>query len=57
MVASASEAAAEVLAAYIAKVGMPPIGADPERPEAEIVRLADTLDGAAPVTDWTQRSL
>jgi hypothetical protein len=36
---------------------MPPIGADPERPEAEIVRLADTLDGAAPVTDWTQRSL
>ena len=41
---------AQALPAYTAKAGMLPVGADPERPEAEIFHIAYTLDGADPAT-------
>jgi carboxypeptidase C (cathepsin A) len=43
-------AAAEGLPPYTATAGMLNIGADPERPEAEIFHVAYTLDGADPAT-------
>jgi len=41
---------AQGLPAYTAKAGMLNIGADPERPEAEIFHVAYTLEGASPTT-------
>jgi carboxypeptidase C (cathepsin A) len=41
---------AQGLPAYTAKAGMLNIGADPERPEAEIFHVAYTLEGANPTT-------
>jgi carboxypeptidase C (cathepsin A) len=41
---------AQDLPAFTAKAGMMNIGADPERPEAEIFHVAYTLDGADPAT-------
>ncbi len=43
-------AMAQELPPYTAKAGMLNIGADPERPEAEIFHIAYTLDGADPAT-------
>ena len=43
-------AQAQDLPAYTAKAGMLNIGADPERPEAEIFHIAYTLQGADPAT-------
>jgi carboxypeptidase C (cathepsin A) len=43
-------ALAEALPPYTAKAGMLNIGADPERPEAEIFHVAYTLYGADPAT-------
>jgi len=41
---------AQDLPAYTARAGMLNIGADPERPQAEIFHVAYTLDGADPAT-------
>jgi carboxypeptidase C (cathepsin A) len=41
---------AQDLPAYTAKAGMLNVGADPERPGAEIFHIAYTLDGADPAT-------
>ncbi len=43
-------ALAKDLPAYTAKAGMLPIGADPERPEAELFYVAYTVNGAEPST-------
>jgi carboxypeptidase C (cathepsin A) len=43
-------AAAQELPPYTASAGMLNIGADPERPEAEIFHVAYTMDGADPAT-------
>ena len=43
-------AVAEGLPPYTAKAGMLNIGADPERPEAEIFHVSYTMDGADPAT-------
>jgi carboxypeptidase C (cathepsin A) len=43
-------ALAQELPPYTAKAGMLNIGADPERPEAEIFHIAYTMDGADPAT-------
>jgi carboxypeptidase C (cathepsin A) len=45
-----SAPSAQDLPAYTAKAAMLNIGADPERPEAEIFHIAYTLDGADPAT-------
>ena len=48
MFASPLQAVAEGLPAYDAKAGMLPIGADPERPDAEIFHVSYTLKDADP---------
>ncbi len=48
MFAAAPSAVAQKLPAYDAKAGMLNIGADPERPDAEIFHVAYTLKGADP---------
>ncbi len=50
VVAGPPRAVAQDLPAYTAKAGMLSIGADPERPEAEIFHVAYTMDGADPAT-------
>jgi carboxypeptidase C (cathepsin A) len=50
MFASPLQAVAEGLPAYDAKAGMLPIGADPERPDAEIFHVSYTLKDADPAT-------
>jgi carboxypeptidase C (cathepsin A) len=49
-IAMAWAAAAQDLPAYSARAGMIAIGADPERPDAEIFHVDYTLDGADPAT-------
>jgi carboxypeptidase C (cathepsin A) len=48
VLAGAPTVAAQDRPAYSAKAGMLPVGADPERPDAEIFHVAYTLDGADP---------
>ncbi|MCU0853505.1 MAG: hypothetical protein MUF63_01010 [Rhodobacteraceae bacterium] len=50
LLAGSFGAAAQELPPFTAKAGMLNIGADPERPEAEIFHIAYTLDGADPAT-------
>jgi carboxypeptidase C (cathepsin A) len=50
LVTAPLKAAAEGLPAYDAKASMLSIGADPERPDAEIFHVAYTLKGADPAT-------
>jgi carboxypeptidase C (cathepsin A) len=50
LLAGSFGAAAQELPPFTAKAGMLNIGADPERPEAEIFHVAYTLDGADPAT-------
>jgi carboxypeptidase C (cathepsin A) len=45
-----AKALAQDLPAYTARAGMLNIGADPERPDAEIFHIAYTVDGADPAT-------